>query len=452
MAPSVDHNDNGFIVMDSNESNDGYKSSAAAMKLQKTTLICHFMVKKVNCLGDILRRDQPYPRRGASLLISEQVGKNLVAGIREQESSARSRVHPLLDHSVSRPPARSQEPFLLKIGAGRPSPYRLMRRALLSENLGTSPLSHNYDSQAPTSESWGKSLLSGSHTRHCSARLEWLRRRLWGAEQKASVNREEKKKKSEETMDVGGGSAQGGDLRLNESVTLREIANEAREKVMYERMEQMEKQMETLTTILHELRNERRGIQEEGMKSGGMTPGHIGRRNNDNMMRGRTTRRFGGEVGNQSLRGESHGGGDQSPGRQVFDDDGVVNVEEKELRQHLHDVEQERDQVAARDPGRAIQLEEEVRRLAQIIDDMQGRSRAPGWRIMLDGESPLSAEIMSAVIPRDFRFPDLKYSRRTDPLVHIERFNDITGVHGLSQAQRCRVFLMSLEGRAREWY
>ena len=36
MAPSVDHNDNGFIVIDSNESNDGYKSSAAAMKLQKS--------------------------------------------------------------------------------------------------------------------------------------------------------------------------------------------------------------------------------------------------------------------------------------------------------------------------------------------------------------------------------------------------------------------------------
>ena len=61
-------------------------------------------------------------------------------------------------------------------------------------------------------------------------------------------------------MDVGGGSAQRGDLRLNEFVTLRDIANEAREKAMYERMERMEKhmekQMETLTTILHELRNE----------------------------------------------------------------------------------------------------------------------------------------------------------------------------------------------------
>ncbi|XP_024035550.1 uncharacterized protein LOC112096357 [Citrus clementina] len=35
------------------------------------------------------------------------------------------------------------------------------------------------------------------------------------------------------------------------------------------------------------------------------------------------------------------------------------NAEETELRQHLHDVERERDQAAARDPGRAGQLEEE---------------------------------------------------------------------------------------------
>ena len=59
---------------------------------------------------------------------------------------------------------------------------------------------------------------------------------------------------------------------------------------------------------------------------------------------------------------------------------------------------------------------------------------------------------MSAVIPRDFHLSDLKYSRRTDPLVHLECFNNITGVQGLSQSQRCRVFPLSLEGRAREWY
>ena len=55
----------------------------------------------------------------------------------------------------------------------------------------------------------------------------------------------------------------------------------------------------------------------------------------------------------------------------------MANAEETELMQHLHDVEQERDQVAAHDPGRVVQLEEEVRRLAQVIDDIQGRSRAP---------------------------------------------------------------------------
>ena len=53
--------------------------------------------------------------------------------------------------------------------------------------------------------------------------------------------------------------------------------------------------METLTTILHELRSERRGIHEEGVRNGGMAPGH------DDMMRGQTTRRFGGEGGNSSL-------------------------------------------------------------------------------------------------------------------------------------------------------
>ena len=64
----------------------------------------------------------------------------------------------------------------------------------------------------------------------------------------------------------------------------------------------------------------------------------------------------------------------------------------------------------------------------------------------------LSTEIMRGVILRDFRLPYLRYSGRTDPLVHIERFNDITGVQGLSQAQRCRVFPLSLDGRACEWY
>ena len=150
------------------------------------------------------------------------------------------------------------------------------------------------------------------------------------------------------------------------------------------------------------------------MRGGGVAPGRY------NTRRSQTTRRFGDERGNLSLQGEIQREEEQSPVRQISDeDDRVANAEETELIQHLHNVKQERDQVAARDPGCAVQLEEEVRRLAQVSDNMQGRSRTPGWRIILDGESPLAAEIMRAIIPRDFHLPDLRYSGKTDPLVHI---------------------------------
>ena len=59
-------------------------------------------------------------------------------------------------------------------------------------------------------------------------------------------------------MDTSKKDALGGDNETGETITLREIANEAREIVMQDRMERMEKQMETLMAILHELRDERR--------------------------------------------------------------------------------------------------------------------------------------------------------------------------------------------------
>ncbi|XP_024033597.1 uncharacterized protein LOC112095718 [Citrus clementina] len=51
------------------------------------------------------------------------------------------------------------------------------------------------------------------------------------------------------------------------------------------------------------------------------------------------------------------------------------------------------------------------------MEEIQGKRKPPSWRIMLDEESPLSTEIM-----------------------------------GLTPAQKCRVFPLTLEGRAREWY
>lgn len=66
----------------------------------------------------------------------------------------------------------------------------------------------------------------------------------------------------------------------------------------------------------------------------------------------------------------------------------------------------------------------------------------------MDDKSPLSVEIIGTMILKDFRFFDLKYSGKSDPLVHIERFNDMTEVQGLTPVQRCRVFPLTLEGQA----
>lgn len=75
--------------------------------------------------------------------------------------------------------------------------------------------------------------------------------------------------------------------------------------------------------------------------------------------------------------------------------------------------------VAACDLGRALEIEGEVRRLGHVIDQMQGKRKPLSWRIMLDDKYPLSVEIMGIMIPRDFRFSNLKYSGKSDLLVHI---------------------------------
>lgn len=61
-----------------------------------------------------------------------------------------------------------------------------------------------------------------------------------------------------------------------------------------------------------------------------------------------------------------------------------VNMEERELCQHLREVEQEREQVVEQNPSRARELEGEVQRLLQVIEVVQDRGRALSWRIMLD--------------------------------------------------------------------
>ena len=225
---------------------------------------------------------------------------------------------------------------------------------------------------------------------------------------------------------------------------------------MQDRLERMEKQMETLATILNELRDERRRDCEIPVGRDDVGAELNLRRRRVEETPPQADQPYGVHPHRSIGRipGEQTDEGRNQPRLRLAPeaDDRGASTEEGELRQRLQNVEQERDQLAARDPDRAVELEGEVRRLARVIEEIQGKRKPPSWRIMLDEESPLSTEIMGTIIPIDVRFPDLKYSGRSDPLVHIERFNDMTGVQGLTPAQRCRVFPLTLEGRAREWY
>ena len=166
-------------------------------------------------------------------------------------------------------------------------------------------------------------------------------------------------------MDVTRKDALGGDNKIGETITLREIANKAGERMMQERMEWMEKQMKALTAILHELRDERRRdyettvARDEAM----VEPRHQRRRNEEIPLLGEQPYEVHPHRSAVWILGEHvDEGRDQSrSGWVLVIDSRGANAEESELRQQLHNVEQECDQVAARDPDLALELEGEMR-------------------------------------------------------------------------------------------
>ncbi|KAH9686870.1 hypothetical protein KPL70_014547 [Citrus sinensis] len=147
-------------------------------------------------------------------------------------------------------------------------------------------------------------------------------------------------------MDVIMKDALGGDNETGEMITLREIANEARERMMQERMEWMEKKIETLTTILHELRDEqRRDYETTAMRDEAIAESSHQRRRLEEI---------------PPLGEQPHG----------------VHPYRSAIRIPEEHVDEGRDQscfgrVAAHDPDRALELEEEVRRLAQAKRDIE---------------------------------------------------------------------------------
>lgn len=188
-------------------------------------------------------------------------------------------------------------------------------------------------------------------------------------------------------------------------------------------MKQIERYIGTLTTILRELREGQRSFGRRNLGENqdiSKSSNRPNRGEKNLVMRNQLYAQQNPGVKSQYRGKQNQGAGNQFHGSQNLESTvRQVNIEERELRQHLHDIEQEFEQVSARNLSHAVELEAKVRRLAQIIDQMQGQRKPPSWRIILDNESPLSIEIIGTTIPRDFCFPNLRYSKKINPLVHI---------------------------------
>ena len=61
-------------------------------------------------------------------------------------------------------------------------------------------------------------------------------------------------------------------------------------------------------------------------------------------------------------------------------------------------------------------------------------------RLLLDDQSPLVLEVMAVTLPPNYVVLALVYKGKTDPNHHVEKFNEMTGIQGLHDFQRCRVF------------
>lgn len=105
--------------------------------------------------------------------------------------------------------------------------------------------------------------------------------------------------------------------------------------------------MEALKNILHELRNDQRKAGDVSMLKDGVAPQPHSRRNRDEerpSARGHIFYKRSSSAGNQSLGEHKYEtSGRLHSRRNSSNDNKWENAKESELRQHLHDIEQERD-------------------------------------------------------------------------------------------------------------
>ncbi|KAL5573876.1 hypothetical protein UlMin_023473 [Ulmus minor] len=71
----------------------------------------------------------------------------------------------------------------------------------------------------------------------------------------------------------------------------------------------------------------------------------------------------------------------------------------------------------------------------------------------LETKQPFSIELLATGLPSKFRLPNMKsYKGTSDPIEHLETYQNLMELHNFSDATKCRAFHLTLTGIARQWY
>ncbi|KAL2492734.1 Retrotrans gag domain-containing protein [Abeliophyllum distichum] len=89
--------------------------------------------------------------------------------------------------------------------------------------------------------------------------------------------------------------------------------------------------------------------------------------------------------------------------------------------------------------------------LNEKVEEAITRRKSTGRPISIKEDS-FTEDVMNVPLPLKFKEPIRDFDGTTDPIDHIQTFQDRVRLHGWPDAIACRAFSMTLRKDAREWF
>ncbi|KAL2480585.1 Uncharacterized protein Adt_33551 [Abeliophyllum distichum] len=89
--------------------------------------------------------------------------------------------------------------------------------------------------------------------------------------------------------------------------------------------------------------------------------------------------------------------------------------------------------------------------LNEKVDEAIARRKSKGRPISIK-EDPFTKDVMNVPLPLKFKEPTGDFDGTTDPIEHIQTFQDRVRLDGWPDTIACRAFSMTLQKDAREWF